>query len=225
MSAIIKTLTDFNIISILVRLLLAVIVGGLIGSERGKHGSPAGLRTHILVCIGSAMTALTGLYVANAFGVSNDILRLAAQVVSGIGFLGAGMIIVKNGNIVIGLTTAAGMWATAAIGIALGYGFYTGALIATVACFFTTAVLTRMERKRKETTHIYIEIDLTKKINDVLDKVRIELDQDALIETVSPKSNVGNTVGVYVTVSNLRTVKEIQNHIDGIEGIVFWVVE
>lgn len=225
MSVIIKTLTDFNVISILVRLLLAVIVGGLIGSERGKHGSAAGLRTHILVCIGSAMTALTGLYASNTLHATDDILRLAAQVISGIGFLGAGMIIVKNGNVVTGLTTAAGMWATAAIGIALGFGFYVGALVATVACFFTTAVLTRMERKRKETTHIYIEIDLTKKINDILDKVRTELDMDALIETVAPKSNVGNTVGVYVTVSNLRTVEEIKNHIDGIDGIVFWVLE
>lgn len=225
MSVIIKILTDFNGISILVRLLLAVIVGGLIGSERGKHGSAAGLRTHILVCIGSAMTALTGLYASNTLHASDDILRLAAQVISGIGFLGAGMIIVKNGNVVTGLTTAAGMWATAAIGIALGFGFYVGALVATVACFFTTAVLTRMERKRKETTHIYIEIDLTKKINDILDKVRTELDMDALIETVAPKSNVGNTVGVYVTVSNLRTVEEIKNHIDGIDGIVFWVLE
>lgn len=225
MSVIIKTLTDFNVISILVRLLLAVIVGGLIGSERGKHGSAAGLRTHILVCIGSAMTALTGLYASNTLHASDDILRLAAQVISGIGFLGAGMIIVKNGNVVTGLTTAAGMWATAAIGIALGFGFYVGVLVATVACFFTTAVLTRMERKRKETTHIYIEIDLTKKINDILDKVRTELDVDALIETVEPKSNVGNTVGVYVTVSNLRTVEEIKNHIDGIDGIVFWVLE
>lgn len=225
MSVIIKILTDFNVISILVRLLLAVIVGGLIGSERGKHGSAAGLRTHILVCIGSAMTALTGLYASNTLHASDDILRLAAQVISGIGFLGAGMIIVKNGNVVTGLTTAAGMWATAAIGIALGFGFYVGALVATVACFFTTAVLTRMERKRKETTHIYIEIDLTKKINDILDKVRTELDVDALIETVAPKSNVGNTVGVYVTVSNLRTVEEIKNHIDGIDGIVFWVLE
>lgn len=225
MSVIIKTLTDFNGISILVRLLLAVIVGGLIGSERGKHGSAAGLRTHILVCIGSAMTALTGLYASNTLHASDDILRLAAQVISGIGFLGAGMIIVKNGNVVTGLTTAAGMWATAAIGIALGFGFYVGALVATVACFFTTAVLTRMERKHKETTHIYIEIDLTKKINDILDKVRTELDMDALIETVAPKSNVGNTVGVYVTVSNLRTVEEIKNHIDGIDGIVFWVLE
>ena len=225
MQEIIKTLTDFNSVSIAVRLLLAIIAGGIIGIERGKHGSAAGLRTHILVCIGSAMTALTGLYIFNSLNASDDIMRLSAQVISGIGFLGAGMIIVKNGNIVTGLTTAAGMWATAAIGIALGYGFYIGALIATIACVFTAAFLTRIERKRKQSTHLYVEIDLTKNINDILDKIRNELDKEAIIETVSPKSNVANTVGIYVTVSNIRTVDEIKNHIDSIDGIVFWVME
>lgn len=220
-----ETLHDFNIVSITLRLLLAILAGGVIGIERGKHGSAAGLRTHVLVCIGAAMTALTGLFVSNSLDASGDITRLAAQVVSGIGFLGAGMIIVKNGNIVRGLTTAAGMWATAAIGIAIGYGFYVGGIIATVACFFTAAVLTRVERKRKENTHIYIEIDLSKKINDVLDRVKNELDPKALVETVAPKSNVSNAVGVYVTISSLRTVEEIKNHIDGIEGIIFWIME
>ena len=135
MSNFLETLRDFNIVSITLRLLLAILAGGVIGIERGKHGSAAGLRTHILVCIGAAMTALTGLFVSNSLDASGDITRLAAQVVSGIGFLGAGMIIVKNGNIVRGLTTAAGMWATAAIGIAIGYGFYVGGIIATVAFF------------------------------------------------------------------------------------------
>lgn len=225
MQEFLNILTEFNSISIALRLLLAIIAGGIIGIERGKHGSAAGLRTHILVCIGSAMTALTGLYVCDTLSASDDILRLAAQVISGIGFLGAGMIIVKNGNIVIGLTTAAGMWATAAIGIALGYGFYIGALIATIGCVFTAAFLSRIERKRKETTHIYIEIDLTKKINNILDTIRNELDPDALVETVPPKSNVGNTVGAYVTISNLRTVEEIKSQIDDIDGIVFWILE
>ncbi len=225
MIGIFKMLNEFNIYSIALRLILAILAGGIIGNERGKHGSAAGLRTHILVCIGSAMTALTGLYVSSVLNASDDIMRLAAQVVSGIGFLGAGMIIVKNGNVVTGLTTAAGMWATAAIGIALGYGFYGGAVIATIACMFTSAFLSRIERKRKENTHIYIELDVTKKINDVLDKIRNELDSEAMIEAVSPKSNVSNTVGVYVTVSNLRSVEEIKGHIDGIEGIIFWIIE
>ncbi|MDO4743046.1 MAG: MgtC/SapB family protein, partial [bacterium] len=89
-------LRQFNYVTILIRLTLALIAGGIIGTERGKHGSAAGLRTHILVCIGSAMTALTGYYVYDILNIEGDVLRLAAQVISGIGFLGAGMIFVQK---------------------------------------------------------------------------------------------------------------------------------
>lgn len=224
MDKFLSVLNDFNYATISLRLILAIIAGGIIGNERGKHGSAAGLRTHILVCIGSAMTALTGYYVYVSLGITGDVLRLAAQVVSGIGFLGAGMIIVKNNNLVVGLTTAAGMWATAAIGIALGYGFYSGAIIATVFCVFTAAFLTRLERKRKRATHIYLEIDLTYNLKAIIDEIHNNVDTDALIETVSPKSNVQNSIGVYVTVSNLISPKKMQL-IDEIEGVRFSIAE
>ena len=224
MDKFLSVLNDFNYATISLRLILAIIAGGIIGNERGKHGSAAGLRTHILVCIGSAMTALTGYYVYASLGITGDVLRLAAQVVSGIGFLGAGMIIVKNNNLVVGLTTAAGMWATAAIGIALGYGFYSGAIIATVFCVFTAAFLTRLERKRKRATHIYLEIDLTYNLKPIIDEIYNNVDTDALIETVSPKSNVQNSIGVYVTVSNLISPKKMQL-IDEIEGVRFSIAE
>ena len=100
MKVLVDYLQDFNYATICIRLILAIFSGGIIGYERGKHGSAAGLRTHILVCIGSAMTALTGFYVYYTLNIAEDVLRLSAQVVSGIGFLGAGMIIVKNSNIV-----------------------------------------------------------------------------------------------------------------------------
>ncbi len=225
MTNIIDSLHNFNCVTIALRILLAILVGGIIGNERGKHGSAAGLRTHILVCIGATLTALTGYYVYQTLGVSDDVMRLSAQVISGIGFLGAGMIIVKNGNIVTGLTTAAGMWATAAIGIALGFGFYSGAIIGTIGCVFTAAFLSRIERKRKEITHIYIEVDLTKNINDILDMIRNSLDPDALIEAVQSKSNLSNSVGVHVTVSNIRTPDEIKRQINEIDGIIFWIIE
>lgn len=225
MNNFIESLRDFNYATICLRLILAIIAGGIIGNERGKHGSAAGLRTHILVCIGSAMTALTGYYIYDTLNISGDVMRLAAQVVSGIGFLGAGMIIVKNSNVVTGLTTAAGMWATAAIGIALGYGFYSGAIIATVACVFTAAFLSRLERKRKETAHIYLEVDLSKNINDITSKICNEIDSDALIESVSPKSNVPNTIGLYVTVSNPKSVQNAKEQIEQISGVRFSLVE
>lgn len=218
---------EFNYVTIILRLVLAIVAGGVIGNERGRHGSAAGLRTHILVCIGSAMTALTGYYASVVLGFGGDILRLAAQVISGIGFLGAGMIIVKNSNVVTGLTTAAGMWTTAAIGIALGYGFYGGALIATVFCVFTTAFLTRLERKRKKAIHIYMEAQISKDIGNIADVIRVNIDSDALIESVPPKSNVPNSLGFYVTITNNNNIKvnEIRNQILNIEGVSFAISE
>lgn len=222
MTQVIDFLQDFNYATIILRLVLAVIAGGIIGNERGKHGSAAGLRTHILVCIGSAMTALAGYYVYDTLHITGDVLRLAAQVVSGIGFLGAGMIIVKNGSVVTGLTTAAGMWTTSAIGIALGYGFYVGAIAATVLVVFTAAFLTRLERSRKKSAHIYIEVDLDYKLSDIIDEIRGSIDEEALIESIAPKSNVPNSIGLYVTVSyNKPVVKEIRQQIEEIPGVRF----
>ena len=151
-------LKEFNMASLLLRMFLSVIVGGIIGFERGRHGSAAGFRTHILVCVGAAMTSLCSLYVSASLGMSGDIFRIPAQVISGIGFLGAGIILVRNNSTVAGLTTAAGMWVTATIGIALGYGFYGGALVGTVICVSTTTLLTKLERKTKQSIHFYAEI-------------------------------------------------------------------
>ena len=107
------------ILSTVLRSLAAVVIGGLIGSERARHGRAAGMRTHILVCLGACMTSMTSMFVSDVLGNNGDVFRIPAQVVSGIGFLGAGMIILKNNNIITGLTTAAGVWTTATIGVAL----------------------------------------------------------------------------------------------------------
>ena len=96
------------ILSTVLRSLAAVVIGGLIGSERARHGRAAGMRTHILVCLGSCMTSMTSVFVSDIMGNNGDVFRISAQVVSGIGFLGAGMIILKNNNMITGLTTAAG---------------------------------------------------------------------------------------------------------------------
>ena len=120
-SQILEYLREFNIITVAIRLFLAVICGGLIGFERERHGRTAGLRTHILVCLGAAITTLLGWYNVKVLGVSwADPMRIGAQVVSGISFLGMGTIISKGRFQVTGLTTAAGLWATAIIGLAVG---------------------------------------------------------------------------------------------------------
>ncbi len=225
MYRIIEYLHDFNYATVVLRLILAVIIGGIIGNERGKHGSAAGLRTHILVCIGSAMTSLTSCYVYYTLWLSGDVFRIPAQVISGIGFLGAGIIIIKNSNIVTGLTTAAGMWATAAIGVAVGFGFYSGAFAATVFCVFTAAFLTRLERKRKTTVHVYVEVDLSKDINSVTNAIHNDIDPESVIETVTPKSNVPNTIGMYVMIADPQFADKIKEKIDKIEGVRFSVLE
>lgn len=222
---IVNYLEDFNIVTITIRLVLAVLVGGLIGNERGKHGSPAGLRTHILVCIGSAITALTGIFVSDMPEIGGDAMRLSAQVVSGIGFLGAGMIIVKNSNMITGLTTAAGMWATAAIGIALGYGFYAGAIIGMLACFFTAAVLTRLERKRKMSIHIYAEVENIVRIGDIADEIRDCIKGEMLVETITAKSNLPQSIGLHITVSGKYATSDLRKKIEQIEGIRFAICE
>lgn len=127
---------------IIFRLFLAVLLSGLIGMERQNKNRPAGFKTHILVCLGSALTMMISKYVANepGFAGSFDPTRLGAQVISGIGFLGAGTII-REGASVKGLTTAATLWAVACVGLAIGTGFYWGAVFCAVLIFIVLKVL------------------------------------------------------------------------------------
>ena len=118
-------------VEMILRCFLAIAAGALIGAERARHGRVAGMRTHILVCLGSALTAMTGVFVSTQSTLGGDPFRISAQVISGIGFLGAGMIILRHDHTITGLT-AAGVWATATIGIAIGYGFYIGAACVTI---------------------------------------------------------------------------------------------
>lgn len=223
----IDTLNDFNAVSVIVRIVLTVIVGGIIGSERGRHGSAAGMRTHILVCLGSAVTALTGLYITAELGVSGDAGRIAAQVISGIGFLGAGMILVKNTTVITGLTTAAGMWATAAMGIALGYGFYLGALFSMFVCVFTSAFLHRMERSIKKSSCIYVEINDSSRSGEIVEEIRTITENEAAIEVVPTKSGISGNIGIYiaVAVSSDEVLVQLRRSIENIDGIGFAIVE
>ena len=150
-------------LEILVRLLLAGILGGIVGYEREHTHRPAGFRTHILVCVGSALVMITSEFIFEKYKFASNVdpARLGAQVISGIGFLGAGTII-RDGFNVKGLTTAASLWAVSCVGIATGIGFYAGAIMATVLIFITLIVLKKMElifpKKLKYKT-IFVESD------------------------------------------------------------------
>ena len=217
--------TTLDVFTVIIRLVLAGIFGGIIGHERGKHGSQAGLRTHILVCLGASMTAMAGLFSTEILGYNGDPFRIAAQVISGIGFLGAGMIVVKNTNTITGLTTAAGMWTTAAIGIALGMGFYSGAFIAMVACVFTAAFLTRIERSRKTVSHLYIEINDLPSSGKIIDKIKALLDNDCILEVIPAKSGASDHLGVFVTTSDVKKCAQARIEIEKLDGVVFTISE
>ena len=140
-------LREVTLQSVTLRLVLAVICGGMIGIERAFKRRPAGFRTHILICLGAAMTTLTSQYLYLNMRYYTDMARLGAQVVAGIGFLGAGTIIVTRRQRVKGLTTAAGLWASAIIGLALGGGFYEGGILTTLMILLTELLFSKLERR------------------------------------------------------------------------------
>ncbi len=188
-------LEDFSVYTVLIRILCAALMGGLIGSERGRHGRAAGLRTHILICIGAAITSLTSLYLSEELGYAGDVARLSAQVISGIGFLGAGTILIRNSSVITGLTTAAGMWSTAAIGVAVGYGFYSGALIATVICIISVTLLGRAEHKRRSIVNAYMELSEIKETNTAVELLHLE-DWLVSYDIIPAKSGKSGNVGI-----------------------------
>lgn len=138
-------LRDLNPLSVTVRLVLAVLCGGAIGIERSRKRRPAGFRTHILICLGAAMTTLTSQYLYLVLHLYTDVGRLGAQVVAGIGFIGAGTIIVSRSRRVKGLTTAAGLWVAAIVGLCCGAGYYEGAVLATALVLMAELLFSRLE--------------------------------------------------------------------------------
>lgn len=141
----------------IVKIGLAALLSGIIGFEREHSHRPAGFRTHILVAVGSALVMLTSVYIAEEQGLTSDVTRMSAQVLSGIGFLGAGTIL-REGFSVKGLTTAASLWAVSCIGIAVGSGFIVGALVATVVIYLTLNSLKRFIVRGSAGKLLFIEI-------------------------------------------------------------------
>ena len=220
-------LREVTIWAIILRLLCAVIIGGLIGMERGMKNRPAGLRTYMLVCIGSCLIMLTNQYVFQAIGDhSGDPMRLGAQVVSGIGFLGAGTIVVTKHNQIKGLTTAAGLWAAAGVGLALGVGFYEAALVAGLVIFFVLTGLQKLDNRVRSKTRsmgVYIEIEDTMHIGNLVRHVR-ELGID--IEDVQLEHDFVPEDGARSLIATLKCKKrtdhlELMDAIRSIGGVIY----
>ncbi len=204
---------------VLIRSIVAVLIGLIIGSERARHGREAGMRTHILVALGSAMTSLISIYAGEVLGNNGDILRLSAQVISGVGFLGAGVIVFKNNNIITGLTTAAGVWTTSIIGIAVGCGFYVGAIIVTAIYMFAITLLGRFERRKRKSESAYIEIDDMYKTNEIIDDIKRESGILFSCRVQAPKSGYAGHLGLNLFFESQKdfNIYQLKNH----EHVVF----
>ena len=181
-----EILRELNMGSVLLRLFLAMLFGGMIGLERGRKRRPAGFRTYMLVCLGAALTMMLGQYeyemltgpwaaAAGAAGVKTDISRFGAQVINGIGFLGAGTVIVTGRQEVKGLTTAAGLWASACMGLSIGAGFYECVLLAFVLIFLTMRILPALEAimlEKARNMNLYVEFHSLDDIGQILDRIK-----------------------------------------------------
>lgn len=210
-------LREVTYLAVALRIFAAVLVGGILGLERGMKNRPAGLRTYMLVCVGACIVMLTNQYIYQVFG-SGDPVRMGAQVVSGIGFLGAGTIIVTRRNQIKGLTTAAGLWSAAGVGLALGIGFYEAAIVGTVAVFAVMTLLQRMDNRlhrRSRRLEAYIELS-TISLGDFLRTMR-EADID--VSDVQREYEEESTDGVRAYIATLKGKKR-QNHTELMEKVL-----
>ena len=166
---------NLDLLSVSIRLILAVVCGGLIGIERERKRRPAGFRTHILICLGAAMTTLTSQYLTLELGLYTDMARLGAQVIAGIGFIGAGTIIITKRRQVKGLTTAAGLWANAIVGLCCGAGFVEAALAATAIVLLAELVFARLEYvivSSARAFNLYVEYSQNAALGVIMDEIK-----------------------------------------------------
>ena len=225
MEKVVDFLSDFNVWTIAIRLMLALIFGGAIGMERGRQGRAAGMRTHILVSLGAALTVMIGLFALEA-GYDADPLRIGAQVVSGIGFLGVGTILLKGRFQITGLTTAAGLWCAASVGLALGIGFYEGAIIVFAIAMLTVTVMHKLEYKvyrRYKRFGIYVEINSDKHIREAIDYLKENFNVSDIQVTASRSGTVGNIgieANVHCSSKAVMTPDEVAQKVEACDFVV-----
>lgn len=207
------------------RILCAVFLGGLLGLDRGLKNRPAGMRTYMLVCVGSCLIMLTNQFIYQSAG-TGDPVRMGAQVVSGIGFLGAGTIIVTRRSQIKGLTTAAGLWAAAGVGLALGVGFYFGAALGGAAIFGVMTLLHRMDNKLQSnarTIEVYVEMSQDFSVGDFLRALRT---RNLELHELQREHDAHTEQGVRAYLATLRAQRrtshiELLEDLTKIPGILF----
>ena len=211
--------------SVALRIAAAFLLGGILGWERERRSRAAGLRTYMLVCVGACVIMLTNQYIYQVFK-TGDPVRMGAQVVSGIGFLGAGTIVVTRRNQIKGLTTAAGLWASAAIGLALGIGFYEAAVAGGFLIFLILTVMHGLDgriRKNAQRIELYAEIDNKISLGQLARSIRaldVEISSIQLDGEYSPGGGIRSLV---LTLRKSKKVKreELLNGLQDIDGVLY----
>ena len=215
---------DLTTLIITVRLTLAVLCGGVIGIERERKRRPAGFRTHILICLGAAITTLTSQFLVLDLGLYTDMARLGAQVIAGIGFIGAGTIIVTKRRQVKGLTTAAGLWVSAIVGLCCGAGFYEAAIFATLIILLAELVFARLEYfivSHAKTFTLFVEYSESSKLSNIMDSLKGDsvfiLDME--VSKSSSSSNYFATFSLKMP-RKKASHQAVMTHIAKIDGVV-----
>lgn len=218
-------LRELTYLSIALRIAAAFVMGGALGWERERRSRAAGLRTYMLVCVGACIIMLTNQYIYQVFH-TGDPVRMGAQVVSGIGFLGAGTIVVTKQNQIKGLTTAAGLWAAAAVGLALGIGFYEAALIGGLLIFLILTAMHTLDshiRKNAQRVAIYAEVDNHINVGQIARAIRalnVEITSIQLDEEHVPSEHIRAFLIVLRKNKKIRR-EDLFNDIQQIEGVIY----
>lgn len=228
MSEIIKTfemINDNYILCSFFRLALALLCGGLLGIERGRKKRPAGFRTYMVVCMSSALVMMTNEYINDIYN-TGDVARMGAQVINGIGFLGAGTIIFTGHNKVKGLTTAAGLWASACIGLAIGIGYYIGAIMGTCMIFFVMAFLHNLDDlviASARTINLYLELEkptVMSAIIKTLNEVEIAI-TDLDVKRVGDINKMGPAILIDLRLPKKLSHVDVLNMLSTLDGVLY----
>ncbi|MCM1160747.1 MAG: MgtC/SapB family protein [Roseburia sp.] len=210
-------------LNIFIRIFAALILGCIIGLERGVKRRGAGTKTHTIVCLGSALVMLTAQYMEVAFPGKSDMARMAAQVISGVGFLGVGTIIV-SGHQVKGLTTAASLWTCACIGVAVGIGFLSGGILVCLLMLFALHVLPIIEKKAYKHSKyftLYLDIENNKAIPLLMETFRTEQILVDNFDVIKPKVK-GQPFSIFATliIPDIKKLDEYMDMVEHIKGVL-----
>ena len=218
-------LREVTILAVILRIACAAIFGGLLGLEREIKNRAAGLRTYMLVCVGACLIMLTNQYIFQTFKAS-DPVRMGAQVVSGIGFLGAGTIIVTRHRQIKGLTTAAGLWSVAGVGLALGVGFYEAAIAGALAVFVVITVLQKLDaimHNRTKRLDLYFELAADITLGEFLRSAKAQELEVSDLHRESDSDVTGTTRSYTVTIKTAQRMPHTQiiEKVSSLPGVLY----